>query len=222
MNDFRDPEYEPVELPEAIRSLAGEYGAPPPTPKAELWDRIQAARRSPGRMPTEQPLTPALVVSARSGRRWMAWATGIAAILLAGIGLGRLSLGGSLEMGGSVEAVRGSSERSERAYATAAVYHLSKAETFLTSLRIDPTGGTQFTGQASDLLSSTRLLLDSQAGDNPKLRRLLEDLELILIQVVQLPEHPLDEELEFITDGLEQHNVIPRLRTAIPAGPIRM
>jgi len=39
-----DDQFDPVELPEAIRALAGEYHAPPATPKAELWNRIQAAR----------------------------------------------------------------------------------------------------------------------------------------------------------------------------------
>ena len=215
MTDTRQPEDEPVELPEPIRALAQEYHHPPPTPKAELWDRIQAARTA-GRTTSVRPLAATVAVATPTGRRWMAWATGIAAILLAGVGLGRLS------MDGSGEAVRGWSLRSERAYATAAVYHLSQAETFLTSLRIGSTEGGQLTGQASDLLSSTRLLLDSQAASDPKLRRLLEDLELILVQVAQLTDDRLDEELKYITDGLELHQMIPRIRTAIPAGPIRM
>lgn len=216
MNDTRQPEDESAELAEAIRELARDYHTPPPTPKAELWDRIQAARSAANQTTARRPSGPTVGVPAASGRRWMAWAAGIAALLLAGVGIGRLSLGGS------VEAAPGSSTRSARAYATAAVYHLRQAETFLTSFRIGQTEGIRLTSQASDLLSSTRLLLDSQAASDPKLRRLLEDLEFILIQVAQLPDDRLDEELKYITDGLEQNHVIPRIRTAIPAGPIRM
>ncbi|MEK6687101.1 MAG: hypothetical protein AABZ01_01425 [Gemmatimonadota bacterium] len=218
MNEIQHPDddqFDPVELPEAIRALAGEYHAPPATPKAELWNRIQATRANSTKPvgATQQVATAA----ARPAGRWMAWVTGIAAILLAGIGLGRLSLTGSREAAPAT-----STRGSETLYATAAVQHLSRAEIFLTTLRLDPKAGVSLTGQARDLLSSTRLLLDSKAAADPKLRRLLEDLELILVQVAQLSDDRLDEELGFITEGLAQRNVLSRIRTAIPAGPVRL
>lgn len=210
-----DDQFDPVELPEAIRAMVREYHTPPATPKAELWNRIRAARAHHAK-----PAGATRRVASGSARpigRWLAWTTGIAAILLAGIGLGRLSLAGSRE------AVPATSTRgSERVYATAAVQHLSRAEIFLTTLRLDPKMGVSLTGQARDLLSSTRLLLDSKAAADPKLRRLLEDLELILVQVAQLSDDRLDEELGFITGGLAQRNVLSRIRTAIPAGPVRL
>ncbi|MEK7380547.1 MAG: hypothetical protein AAB075_06010 [Gemmatimonadota bacterium] len=218
MNEIQHPDddsFDPVELPEAIRALAGEYHAPPATPKAELWNRIQAARGDIAR-----PAVAAGRVVAASARpigRWMKWVTGIAAILLAGLGLGRLSMTGS-----SNPAPASPTRGSQTIYATAAVQHLSRAEVLLTTLRLDPSTGVSLTGQARDLLSSTRLLLDSKAAADPKLRRLLEDLELILVQVAQLSDDRLDEELEFITEGLAQRNVLPRIRTAIPAGPVRL
>ncbi len=218
MNEIHPPDddqFEPVELPEAIRALAREYHAPPATPKTELWNRIQVARAD-GTKPvvaTQHMAT----ASARPVGRWMAWVTGIAAILLAGIGLGRLSMVGSRNA-----APAASTRGSDVVYATAMVQHLSRAEILLTTLRLDPASGVGLTGQARDLLSSTRLLLDSKAAVDPKLRRLLEDLELILVQVAQLSDDRLDEELGFITEGLAQRNVLPRIRTAIPAGPVRL
>ena len=218
MNETQHPDddqFDPVELPEAIRAMAREYHAPPATPKAELWNRIQAARAH-----NAKPVGATGRVASGSARpigRWLAWTTGIAAILLAGIGLGRLSMTGPREAAPAT-----STRGSEMVYAAAAVQHLSRAEIFLTTLRLDPSTGVSLTGQARDLLSSTRLLLDSKAAADPKLRRLLEDLELILVQVAQLSDDRLDEELGFITGGLAQRNVLSRIRTAIPAGPVRL
>ena len=63
-------------------------------------------------------------------------------------------------------------------------------------------------------------MIDSRATADPKLRGLLNDLEFILVQIVQLDTSRRKEELELITDGLEQRQLLPRIRTAIPAGPI--
>jgi hypothetical protein len=74
-----------------------------------------------------------------------------------------------------------------------------------------------FIKRASDLLLTTRLLLDSPAAEDPSFRNLLEDLELVLVQVVQLDEdrdHASQTELDLIQQALDQRDVIPRLRTA--------
>jgi hypothetical protein len=63
-------------------------------------------------------------------------------------------------------------------------------------------------------------MIDARVGSDAKLRSLLLDLEFILVQIVQLDESRRQEELELITDGLEQRHVLPRIRTAIPSGPI--
>jgi hypothetical protein len=70
---------------------------------------------------------------------------------------------------------------------------------------------------ARDLLSNTRLLLDSPAAVDPERRRLLEDLELVLVQIVQLaPANTADRAM--IDRALEHDHVMTRLRTAVPAG----
>ncbi|MEP6858955.1 MAG: hypothetical protein ABI994_11245, partial [Gemmatimonadales bacterium] len=76
------------------------------------------------------------------------------------------------------------------AYQLTAVRHLSEAEALLTSFRARSTSDQQMDAQlgawARDLLSNTRLLLDSPVANDPQRRPLLEDLELVLVQIVQL------------------------------------
>ncbi|HEY7470892.1 MAG TPA: hypothetical protein VIE68_00960 [Gemmatimonadota bacterium] len=80
--------------------------------------------------------------------------------------------------------------------------------------RMDPAIGRW----ARDVLSSTRLLLDSPAADDPGMRDLLEDLELVLAQIVQRTGQvdPLGDQM--IDRTIEDRDLLPRLRGAIPAG----
>ena len=74
----------------------------------------------------------------------------------------------------------------------------------------------QFIGRAGELLSRTRLLLDSPAASDPQMHDLLEDLELVLAQVVRLQNDSTSHtELDLIRRALQQRDVIPRLRTAV-------
>jgi hypothetical protein len=76
------------------------------------------------------------------------------------------------------------------AYQLAAVRHLSEAEALLTSFRTRSATDQQMDAQlgswARELLSNTRLLLDSPVANDPQRRPLLEDLELVIVQIVQL------------------------------------
>ena len=70
----------------------------------------------------------------------------------------------------------------------------------------------RFASQASDLLVTTRLLLDSQAGADPRLHDLLEDLELILAQIARIQHAQGPDELHFITEALQERDLVPRIR----------
>jgi hypothetical protein len=74
---------------------------------------------------------------------------------------------------------------------------------------------------ARELLSNTRLLLDSPVANDPQRRPLLQDLELVLVQIVQLSPGSTPQDRELIDKTLQQDHVLSRLRTAIPAGPQR-
>ena len=109
-------------------------------------------------------------------------------------------------------------------YRTAALQTLAQAEALLTAYRgaenvRDPAAMQQAARWARDVLSSTRLLLDSPAGRDPQMRTLFSDLELILAQIVQLSGTPLQaRERELIDDAMRDRDLLPRIRSAVPAG----
>jgi hypothetical protein len=150
-------------------------------------------------------------------------------MLAVGIGIGRWSA--NQQPGGTpgtpVAATNGStidSSASSVVYQVAAMQYLSRAETFLTGFRSDVRGNAasngRFVRQARDLLNTTQLLLDSPAANDPRMRGLLEDLELVLAQISQLSGGPAAHDADLVTQSMDQSNVLPKLRSAIPAGPV--
>jgi hypothetical protein len=121
-----------------------------------------------------------------------------------------------------VATVRQPATNPSSAYQLTAVQHLSEAEALLTSFRTRSTADQQMDAQlgawARQLLSNTRLLLDSPVANDPQRRPLLEDLELVLVQIVQLSPGSTPQDREMIEKTLQQDHVMTRLRTAIPAG----
>jgi hypothetical protein len=109
-------------------------------------------------------------------------------------------------------------------YQVATLRHLADAEALLTSFSLegrDATVNKNFADWAKGLLSNTRLLLDSPAGDDPRRAKLLQDLELVLAQIVQLSPGAAATDRELIQGSIQEGQVITRLRTAIPAGQPR-
>jgi hypothetical protein len=108
------------------------------------------------------------------------------------------------------------------AYQLATMQHLTEAEALLTSFRARSPADQQMDAQlgtwARQLLSNTRLLLDSPVANDPQRRPLLEDLELVLVQIVQLSPGSTPQDRELIEKTLQHDHVMTRLRTAIPAG----
>lgn len=196
---------------EFLRDAARGYNAPPQAPKDAMWARIEEARRF--RRPR------------RTGwRQWSAWGVGAAAVLAVGFGIGRVSIG-PVERAAPAVATAGATADAPAStpYRVATIQHLSQAEVLLTSFRARGAADTEPVGEwARDLLSTTRLLLDSPAARDPETARLLEYLELVLAQIAQLPSAGRDEEKELIDEAMEQGNVIPRLRALVPAGTQRM
>lgn len=106
-------------------------------------------------------------------------------------------------------------------YQLATQRHLADAEALLTSFSLgtrDARMDAQFAMWAKGLLSNTRLLLDSPAGDDPRRAKLLQDLELVLAQIVQLSPNAQAQDRELIQGSIQAGHVMSRLRTAIPAG----
>jgi hypothetical protein len=110
-------------------------------------------------------------------------------------------------------------ESATRAYSVAAAQHMTEAEAMLTAFKGDLSQGrmdTQIASWGKDLLSNTRLLLDSPAAQDPVRRKLLQDLELVLVQIVQLSPAASARDRDLIKGALTDDQVLTRLRTAIP------
>ena len=72
----------------------------------------------------------------------------------------------------------------------------------------------QISSEGARLLTTTRMLLDSPVGADARLRNLLQDLELVLAQVARLEPRHRKNEMQFIQTALDQHDIVPRLRSA--------
>ena len=175
----------------------------------------------PGEPSTTAPAAGAVAPSETSGRE---------SRMLASRGVVRGPDGRRPEVirGGEEQVARDGSQANSTpasAYQLAAVRHLSEAEALLTSFRTRSNTDQQMDAQlgkwARELLSNTRLLLDSPVANDPQRRPLLEDLELVLVQIVQLSPGSTPQDRELIEKTLQHDHVMTRLRTAIPAGSQR-
>jgi hypothetical protein len=197
-----------------ITKLAPALNAPTAAPRVEMWAAIQAARRTAG-------VTP---------RRHVPWRlmSVIAAALLLGVAIDRVALRKADRSSAPVAATPptpSDSSDPSRLYRLAAAQTLTQAEALLTAYRAsgvseqDPAAARQLGSWGRQVLSSTRLLIDSPAGDDPQLRALFNDLELVLVQIIQLSGAQLDpSDRAMINRALEERDLLPRIRTAVPAG----
>jgi hypothetical protein len=212
---------------ELMRDAAQTYRRPPEAPLDAMWKEIEAAQlgagiaSSTGLSPKPKPGRRRFDVS-----RWMA----IAATLVIGIGLGRWSTALVRSPAPTTTRIAAVSVKDSAAAAVkrdtglAVPYdvetsrYLGQTAALLIALPSEVRAGRadeQFVNRAGDLLTRTRLLLDSPAASEPQMRALLEDLELVLAQVVQLQNNHSKIDLDLINQALEQRDVILRLRTAV-------
>ena len=217
-----------------VAKSAPALNVPPVTPRADMWDAIQAAQRASAAAQSGgiAGVTPLV----RRGR-WM-WPAAVAAALLVGIGVDRYATrsgAGEPDARAQQRAVATNAPRSPELardssnpsglYRLAAVQTLTQAEALLTAYRAggvatrNPADAQQLGTWGREVLSSTRLLLDSPAGNDPQLRPLLNDIELVLVQIIRLSGAPLDSSDRTLIDrAMRGHNLLPRIRTAVPAG----
>jgi hypothetical protein len=209
------------ELDEKLREQLDGYNEPPTPPRELMWARIQAKRAASPR--PEAVVVPFRPRPAAPARREAAWATGIAAVLALGFALGR----GTRVVPSSPElavdeprAAAGPDAASPRhdALTVAAQAHLRQAETYLTLFRASVRAGETdelAVPAARELLATNRFLVNAP-GTDPRLRALLLDLELVLVEIAQLQATGRAEDVRLITDGLDQAGMLTRLRTAAP------
>jgi hypothetical protein len=97
-----------------------------------------------------------------------------------------------------------------------AVDYLASTEALLASFPVDAQRGRgpEIATWARQLLLDTRLLIDSPAGSDTELVRLLQDLELVLAQIASLPANNPQLEIQLIEEAIRQNRVLARLRLA--------
>ena len=197
-----------------LKENADEYHRPPAeVPRDEMWDAITRARQA----------RPAHVAG-HIGWRVSPLRYAVAASLLigAGIGLGYWMRGSSALAPAVVTAPTTAADSALRSvtYDVASVAHLSAVESMLTSFRTMNRREDELALQrlARDLLSTTRLLMDSPAADDASRSQLLEDLEYVLVQIVQLDPNAPAEDRAMVDRAISREQVLTRIRSSIPAG----
>lgn len=195
-----------------LRDTASSYNEPPTPDLAKLWPAIDASR----------------VQSTRTRLRALPWWqqswVRMAAVLIVGVALGRVSGSVGRPTVTSPTSMASVGSASPAVLATRvldapdAERYLGQTVALLSSLQSDAMttrSDTMLAARASRLLSTTRFLLDSPDADDPNVRGLLEDLELVLVQIVQIPSTRSASDVELIHQALKQRDVMPRLRSAV-------
>jgi uncharacterized membrane-anchored protein YhcB (DUF1043 family) len=199
---------------DVIRELPRSFNEPPPPPLDEMWTVIEEAH-------FDAPISISKSRGFASRAPWLA----AAAALVLGIGLGRYLPRGANPSelpAQSAIAVNSSTPDTSAvadAYRDQTNRYLGQAAALLISLPArDARGKTDatFASKATDLLVTTRLLIDSPAAtQDPKLHSLLEDLELVLVQIARLHTEKNKSDLDLIHQAVEQGDVLSRLNSAV-------
>lgn len=204
-------------IDEVLRELPGIFNTPPQPPLDDMWTVIEDAHFN----------TPVPISGTRRSALspWLA----AAAALVVGIGIGRylpLPFGNKAPANSSVASTIESSNPAGAdtsavadAYRDQTTRYLGQTAALLISLPAkDGNAATDasFANKASDLLVTTRLLIDSPAAaQDQKLRSLLEDLELVLVQIARLRSEKNKGDLDLIHQAVEQGDVLSRLNSAV-------
>ena len=202
---------------EVIRELPQSFPTPPEPPLDEMWGVIEDAHfNSPASIGRPRGMT--------SRAPWLA----SAAALMIGVGIGHyLPLAKKSTTNPTSSSASASSQGLPLGADTSAVadayrdqtsHYLGQAAALLISLPAKDAStkaDASFAGEAADLLVTTRLLMDSPAAQDPKLRSLLEDLELVLVQIARLRGERNKGDLDLIRQAVEQGDVMSRLNSAV-------
>jgi hypothetical protein len=111
--------------------------------------------------------------------------------------------------------------QADLAYRLVMLRHVAGSEAMITAFRASARRGEvdkQIADWARELLGTTRMLEASPVTDDPTMKRLLDDLDLILMQIAQYTTRGTanSEELELIEESINKRGVIAKLRSTLP------
>lgn len=203
----------------------------PPTPTEAMWRAI--ATELPDRRDE---------LARRRWTRMVAWPLAAGIVLAMGVALGRASMQPEAAPdrvagsdGPAVEAPAGEAspatsgladtEGTNQAYRVLTRERVAGIEPLLAMVAADARSGRydpQVAEWAGRQLTRTRLALDRPGAEDPQIRALLQDLELILAQVASLNGLPRDRagaELGLIAQALDDGTLLARVRAVRTVGP---
>lgn len=199
-------------------------------PREMMWARIRQARSATA---TER-------VTVRRGTR-MRTVLAIAATLIVGVAIGRYAMPGrtidtspsavvatgapSGSAAGSAAGASNVPTAAQAAHASdpavvAMEEHFARTVALLTTVRDespDAGPGADVTGWARELLGTTRMLLDEPSLRDDRTRRLLQDLELVLVQIIQARGTAAPEARRAPSETMRETNLLPRVRAVVTA-----
>ena len=178
-----------------------------PPPLDRMWEAIEPnAFSAPVRTPS----------------RWLRTLLPLAAMLVIGFGIGRITPAANRAATESPPTIPVAASNEARPFVGVATDYLERVTALLVTLAGESGRGQPVeykASQARDLLATTRLLMDSPDPIEPQLRVLLEDLELVLAQIARLPARPDAPDVYLIDQAMDQREVIPRLRVYLAETP---
>lgn len=197
-----------------INSAADHYNVPPVNPPLDqMWVAIEA--ESFGRQ------TEGVIARPKRSLVNNPWLR-MAAVLVLGVVIGRVSMTAGTPADPSPKEFASIAESTEESYQLTTERYLGQTVTLLVSLPSQLQAGradTAFVRKAGESLATLRLLMDSPAANNPRMRALFEDLELVLVQVVQMPEDGSRSDARLIRQAMQDRDVMPRLFDAVAETP---
>jgi len=114
------------------------------------------------------------------------------------------------------------SDSDNLAYRLVMLRHIAGTEAMITAFRESARRGevdAQIAGWSRELLGTTRMLEASPVTQDPVMKRLLEDLDLVIVQIAQYTttgKHNPDD-LDLIEQSIKKRGVMTKLRSTLPA-----
>ena len=123
---------------------------------------------------------------------------------------------------GGGPAFDGAKTQADLAYRLVMLRHVAGSEAMITAFRASARRGEvdkQIADWARELLGTTRMLEASPVTEDPTMKRLLDDLDLVLMQIAQYTTRGVvnAEELGLIEESINKRGVIAKLRSTLPA-----
>lgn len=203
-------------MPDELRALREHWRVAGEPPLDDMWANVEARAFPPASAAAAAAPTPA--------RRW--WP--LAAMLAIGFGIGQFAPRLTPNGGTGTPGLAAQADTMNRLGTLAGAHdqpfvgiasgYLEQVAALLVTLAGETEHGRPLDNsraRASELLATTRLLLDSPGQVDPGVTGLLDDLELVLVQIARLPNGPNAPDVYLIDQALDQRDVMPRLRVML-------